>query len=77
MSEPLPKLDINDLRTYRAHRQRVGPILERIRRRELREMTDKRAVWSLSAMLELARPEQAKKRRCGLADFYRRWRKSS
>lgn len=72
---PLP-LDINDLRTYRAHWQRVGPVLEKLRRRELRAMTEEQHLQALLDVLELVPRDAPPNPICGLADFYYRWRRS-
>lgn len=69
-------LDVNDLRTYRAHWQRVGPVLEKLRRRELRAMTEEQHLQALLDVLDLVSPDAPPKPVCGLADFYRRWRRS-
>jgi hypothetical protein len=74
MSEPPPKLDVNDLQTYRAHWQRVGPILARIRRRELRALTPKEHQRALFQVMQLARPHEPSRKKCGLIEFYRRLR---
>jgi hypothetical protein len=74
MAENVTPIPADELRAYRAHWQRVGPILARIRRRELRALTDEQHQVRIGWVMELARPETALKRTCGLIEFYRRMR---
>lgn len=70
MTESAAPFDADDLRSYRTRWERVGPALEKLRRRELRRMMEEEHRQALADVMELARH-----RICGLAEFYRRWRK--
>ncbi|MDZ4684956.1 MAG: hypothetical protein SH850_07670 [Planctomycetaceae bacterium] len=72
MSESIPNLPSRE--NYRAHWQRVGPVLAAIRRRELRAMTWEQRILAIEAVLALARPESRRNQLSGLAEFYRRHR---
>lgn len=72
MSEaPIP-LDVNDLRTYRAHWQRVGPVLEKLRNDELRKLTLERRLQSLDALLQFGYQFRRPKSVTSWAEFNRR-----
>jgi hypothetical protein len=48
--------------------------MEKLRRRELRAMSEEQHRQTLIDVLDFAQPETAYNRICGLAEFYRRWR---
>jgi hypothetical protein len=64
--------DSSDLKAWVERWKQVGPILARIRRRELRGMTEEQHRRALDAVLQLARPEIGRRQTCGLAQLYRR-----
>ena len=73
MADPNPpKLDVNDLRTWRADWDRVGPVLEKLRNQELRQLSPEERLRSLARLLEFGyqfrRPKSVK----GWAAFLRR-----
>lgn len=61
-----------ELREWKTRWERAAPVMEKLRRRELREMSEEEHRQTLVDVLEFAQPELARTQICGLADFYRR-----
>lgn len=65
MSDPAAGIDVNDLRTWRAHWDRVGPVLENLRNQELRQLSLKNRLRALDGLLQFGyqfrRPKSVEK----------------
>lgn len=72
MPDSVPKLDVNDRRSYRAHWDRVGPVLEKLRNDELRGMTREERLRSLDGLLQFGYQFRRPKSIAGWAAFQRR-----
>jgi|GEM_PF-4335691 len=74
MAEPSSTPDTQDIRLWKARWDLAAPVLEKLRRRELRAMTEEEHRQSLVDVLDFELADDGRQHICGLAEFYRRWR---